>query len=87
MKTSISDFIISQRSYSSDLETEFVEYKAKVLRKEDSGFGSLMARLEAALAVDACENDSVVKKCSVSSLKRKQSKIQRAKFREEVSNL
>lgn len=50
---------------------------------QDPGFGSLMSRLEAALSVDAYENEAVLKKCSNSSVKRKESKIRRAKRREE----
>ena len=42
-----------------------------------------MTRLEAALSVNAYENESVLKKCSNSSVKRKESKIRRAKRREE----
>ena len=50
---------------------------------QDPGFGSLMSRLEAALSVDAYENENVVKKCSNSSIRRKESKVRRAKRREE----
>ena len=42
-----------------------------------------MTRLEAALSVNAYDNESVLKKCSNSSVKRKESKIRRAKRREE----
>ena len=42
-----------------------------------------MSRLEAALSVDAYDNEAVVKKCSNSSIRRKESKIRRAKRREE----
>ena len=71
------------RDYSADLEEEFIAYKKVVLSGQDSGFGSLMTRLEAALSVNAYENESVLKKCSNSSVKRKESKIRRAKRREE----
>ena len=71
------------RDYSAVLEEEFIAYKRIVLSGQDSGFGSLMTRLEAALSVNAYENESVLKKCSNSSVKRKESKIRRAKRREE----
>ena len=44
-----------------------------------------MTRLEAALSVGAYEDTAVVKKCSNSSIKRKESKVRRAKRREEGS--
>jgi hypothetical protein len=71
------------REYSPALEAEFEAYKVVVVGGQDPGFGSLMSRLEAALSVDAYENEAVLKKCSNSSVKRKESKIRRAKRREE----
>lgn len=73
------------RDYSAVLEDEFIAYKGVVLSGQDSGFGfgSLMTRLEAALSVNAYENESVLKKCSNASVKRKESKIRRAKRRGE----
>lgn len=71
------------RDYSAVLEEEFTAYKKVVLNGQDGGFGSLMTRLEAALSVNAYENESVLKKCSNASVKRKESKIRRAKRREE----
>ena len=71
------------REYSPALEAEFGAYKEVVVGGQDPGFGSLMSRLEAALSVDAYENEAVLKKCSNSSVKRKESKTRRAKRREE----
>ena len=71
------------RDYTPELELEFLEYKSVVVSGNDPGFGSLMSRLEAALSVDAHANEAVVKKCSNSSVRRKESKIRRAKKREE----
>jgi hypothetical protein len=75
------------REYSKELEEEFCQYKAKVVAGEDPGFGTLMTRLEAALAVDAHENANVVKRPSVKSLQRKESKIRRAQVRAEGTYL
>lgn len=79
----LSSVLLYLRNYTSDLSAEFIAYKAMVVSGQDSGFGSLMGRLEAALSVDAFDNESVVKKCSNSSIRRKESKIRRAKRREE----
>ena len=73
------------RDYTPSLEEEFNAYKQQVVSGQDLGFGSLMTRLEAALSVGAYEDLAVVKKCSNSSIKRKESKIRRAKRREEGS--
>lgn len=51
------------------------------------GFGSLMTKLELALSVDAFQNDAVIKKCSNASLRRKESKIRRAKERDEGKHI
>ena len=71
------------RDYTPELELEFAAYKISVVSGGDLGFGSLMSRLEAALSVDAYDNEAVIKKCSNSSIRRKESKIRRAKRREE----
>ena len=74
-----------RRDYTPSLEAEFNTYKQLVVSGQDLGFGSLMTRLEAALSVGAYEDEAVIKKCSNSSIKRKESKIRRAKRREEGS--
>lgn len=75
------------REYTEELEAEFCVYKAKVVAGEDAGFGTLMSRLEAALAVDAYANEQVVKRPSAKSLQRKESKIRRAQVRAEGTYL
>ena len=52
------------RCYTMEREEEFGRYKQHVLSGEDTGFGQLMTKLEAALAADAFENEAVIKKPS-----------------------
>lgn len=66
------------KQYSEIYQDEFNSYRTFILDGNDlSGFGTLMNRLEAALANDAFDNEDVVKKLSNTSVKRKKSKIQR----------
>eukprot|EP01037_Dinobryon_pediforme_P018667 gene18667-18965_t len=69
--------------YSPELRAAFVTYKQQVVTGQDSGFGRLMSKLEAALAADAFDNAAVVKSLSSCSNKRRISKDLRRKKREE----
>jgi hypothetical protein len=75
--------MVKYRNYTPALEEEFAVYKDFIISGQDTGFGSLMTKLELALSVDAFQNDAVIKKCSNASLRRKESKIRRAKERDE----
>eukprot|EP01038_Epipyxis_sp_PR26KG_P013685 gene13685-18361_t len=70
------------RDYTIELEEEFNRYKTVIMSGQDTGFGQLMGKLEAALAANAYDNDAVVKILSTSSSKRKASKDFRKKQRE-----
>ena len=49
------------KAFTSQAKEAFDHYKQLVLTKQDDGFGSLIDKLQLALAADAHENENVVK--------------------------
>lgn len=70
-------------AYSHERQTEFIEYKKHVCDGLDTKFGTLMSRLEEALAADAFENEQVVKHFSNKAKKRRDHKIKCQKIHDE----
>jgi hypothetical protein len=46
--------------YTAELKAEYDSYRVAVLSGKDQGFGMLMSKLQAALDVNAFENENVV---------------------------
>jgi tRNA (guanine10-N2)-methyltransferase len=74
-------------SYAPSRQAEFIEYKKLVCDGLDKKFGTLMNRLEEALAADAFENEQVVKHFSKKAKKRRDYKIKCQKFHSEKEEL
>ena len=64
--------MVKHLAYTPLHEASYAAYKQSVAQGTDGGFGLLMGKLEAALAVDAFDNDAVVKQQSKLSLNRRQ---------------
>ena len=58
----------------SDLSTEFLAYKQRILSGED-GFGKLMAKLQLALSAEGMHDEKVIKQTSSRCAKRKEKRL------------